>query len=50
MDGTTPRTYQVNELTPDPDVAFDPKVVKATSPTPIGSPRAGWSTAASAAW
>ena len=28
MDGTANRTFQVNELTPDPDVAFDPKVVK----------------------
>ena len=29
IDGTTtPRTFQVNELTPEPNVAFDPKVVK----------------------
>ena len=28
MDGSPNRTFQVNELTPDPDVAFDPKVVK----------------------
>ena len=29
MDGTTSRTFQVNELTPDPAVQFDPKVCKA---------------------
>lgn len=29
MDGSsTPKTYQVNELTPEPNVAFDPKVTK----------------------
>jgi ribulose-5-phosphate 4-epimerase/fuculose-1-phosphate aldolase len=28
MDGTTPRSFRVNELTPDPSVTFDPKVVK----------------------
>ncbi len=28
MDGTTPRSFEVNELAPDPNVAFDPKVVK----------------------
>ncbi len=27
MDGSTP-PYRVNELTPDPAVSFDPKVVK----------------------
>jgi ribulose-5-phosphate 4-epimerase/fuculose-1-phosphate aldolase len=28
MDGTTPAAFKVNELAPDPDVDFDPKVVK----------------------
>ena len=28
MDGSANRSFQVNELTPDPDVVFDPKVVK----------------------
>jgi ribulose-5-phosphate 4-epimerase/fuculose-1-phosphate aldolase len=28
MDGSPNRTFQVNELTPDPNVAFDPKVAK----------------------
>jgi len=28
MDGTAPRAFQVNEFTPEPAVAFDPKVVK----------------------
>ena len=28
MDDTANRTFQVNELTPDPDVALDPRVVK----------------------
>src|SRR6266508_3350804 len=28
MDGSTTPSFQVNELTPDPDVEFDPKVVK----------------------
>jgi ribulose-5-phosphate 4-epimerase/fuculose-1-phosphate aldolase len=28
MDGTPPRSFRVNELTPDPSVTFDPKVVK----------------------
>src|SRR3979490_1860937 len=28
MDGSSNRTFQVNELTPDPNVAFDPKVAK----------------------
>ena len=28
MDGSAARTYQVNELTTDPNVPFDPKVVK----------------------
>jgi hypothetical protein len=28
MDGTTPVAFKVNELTPDPDVQFDPKVSK----------------------
>jgi ribulose-5-phosphate 4-epimerase/fuculose-1-phosphate aldolase len=28
MDGSTKPTYRVNELTPDPAVSFDPKVVK----------------------
>jgi L-fuculose-phosphate aldolase len=28
MDGSPNRTFQVNELTPDPNVVFDPKVVK----------------------
>jgi hypothetical protein len=42
MDGSPNRTFQVNELTPDPNVVFDPKVVKATSPTPTAWRRAGW--------
>lgn len=28
MDGSTPRAFEVNELTPDPKVRFDPKVSK----------------------
>ena len=28
MDGSSTRTFQVNELAPDPSVTFDPKVVK----------------------
>ena len=28
MDGSPNRAFQVNELTPDPNVVFDPKVVK----------------------
>jgi hypothetical protein len=28
MDATTPVTFQVNELAPDPNVDFDPKVTK----------------------
>jgi ribulose-5-phosphate 4-epimerase/fuculose-1-phosphate aldolase len=28
MDGSTATTFKVNELTPDPDVQFDPKVTK----------------------
>jgi len=28
MDVSPNRTFQVNELTPDPNVAFDPKVAK----------------------
>jgi len=28
MDGSTPRTFEVNELTPDPRVEFDPKLAK----------------------
>ena len=28
MDGSTPGSFRVNELAPDPNVAFDPKVVK----------------------
>ena len=28
MDGSTPRTFEVNEPTPDPGVEFDPKLAK----------------------
>jgi len=40
MDGSQ-ATYRVNELTPDPNVTFDPKVVKAYITYAIASPTAG---------
>ena len=42
MDGITPPRFRVNELTPDPNVAFDPQVVRTYVTYAIAWPRAIW--------
>ena len=50
MDGSPALAFRVNELTPDPNVPFDPKVVKELRHLRPSSAAAGWSIRASAAW